>query len=120
MTRYHATPAGNIPFTEDEEAEADAMESAHAAGAPQRASDAIQLQIDELERQTLLNRGSRELELVSMQDLANRQAVILAPSMPGSTVEEIADAILAARPYYPKLVALDGQIAALRAQLLPE
>lgn len=31
MTRYHSTPAGNIPFTADEEAEWDALEAAHVA-----------------------------------------------------------------------------------------
>lgn len=78
---------------------------------------AIQTQIDALELSTLLNRGSREFEIVSIQDLANRQAVILQPSQPDKTVQEIAAIILASRPYYPKLIALDAQFAALRAAL---
>ena len=41
MTRYHATPAGNVPFTAAEETERDAEEAAHAAGADDRlAADA--------------------------------------------------------------------------------
>jgi hypothetical protein len=36
MTRYHATAEGQIPFTPEEEAEWDAMEAAHAAGAKDR------------------------------------------------------------------------------------
>ena len=31
MSRHHATPEGNIPFTAEEEAEWDAMEAAYAA-----------------------------------------------------------------------------------------
>jgi hypothetical protein len=30
MTRYHSTPKGNIPFTSEEEAEWDTLETAHA------------------------------------------------------------------------------------------
>ena len=36
MTRYHATPEGQIPFTPEEEAEWDAREAAEIADAPQR------------------------------------------------------------------------------------
>jgi len=36
MARHHATPEGNIPFTAEEEAEWDAMETAYAAGADTR------------------------------------------------------------------------------------
>ena len=78
---------------------------------------AIQAEIDALEQGSLLNRGSREFEIVSIQDLANRQAAILQPSQPDKTVDEIAAAILASRPYYPKLLALDAQCATLRAQM---
>src|ERR1700748_826865 len=49
---------------------------------PEQQRAAIQAQIDALEVSTLLNRGSREFEIVSIQDLANRQAVILQPSQP--------------------------------------
>ena len=38
MTRYHATPNGNVPFTPEEEAEWDAMEAEWAAGANDRAA----------------------------------------------------------------------------------
>ena len=41
MTRYHATPEGNVPFTPEEEAEWDAMESSWAAGANDRAATEI-------------------------------------------------------------------------------
>ena len=41
MTRYHATAAGNIPFTAEEETARDAEEAAWAAGADDRlAADA--------------------------------------------------------------------------------
>ena len=36
MTRYHATSAGNVPFTAAEETERDAEEAAWAAGADDR------------------------------------------------------------------------------------
>jgi hypothetical protein len=36
MARYHTTAEGNIPFTAEEEAEWDAQEAAHAAGAKDR------------------------------------------------------------------------------------
>ena len=38
MTRYHATSAGNVPFTAAEETERDAEEAAWAAGADDRAA----------------------------------------------------------------------------------
>lgn len=41
MTRYHATPNGNVPFTSEEEAEWDAMEAEWAAGANDRAASAL-------------------------------------------------------------------------------
>jgi len=41
MTRYHATAAGNIPFTAAEEAERDTEEVAHAAGADDRAAEEV-------------------------------------------------------------------------------
>ena len=43
MTRHHATAAGNVPFTAEEETERDAEEAAWAAGADDRlAADARQ------------------------------------------------------------------------------
>ena len=41
MTRYHATPEGNIPFTPEEEAEWDALEAQVAVEAPLRKASAI-------------------------------------------------------------------------------
>ena len=38
MTRYHATSAGNVPFTAAEETERDAEEATWAAGADDRAA----------------------------------------------------------------------------------
>jgi hypothetical protein len=83
-----------------------------ATKAAQRA--AIQAEIDFIERSTLLNRGSREFELVSCQDLAARKAVILQPSMPDKTLDEIAALVLGSNVYYGKLVALNTQVTALR------
>ena len=43
MTRHHATPEGNVPFTAEEETARDAEEAAWAAGADDRlAADARQ------------------------------------------------------------------------------
>ena len=46
MTRYHATPEGNVPFTEEEEAEWDAMEAAWAAGADDRTAKEVRQKRD--------------------------------------------------------------------------
>lgn len=46
MTRYHATPNGNVPFTPEEEAEWDAMEAEWAAGANDRAAAEIRTERD--------------------------------------------------------------------------
>ena len=46
MTRYHATPNGNVPFTPEEEAEWDAMEAEYAAGADDRAAAEIRTERD--------------------------------------------------------------------------
>jgi hypothetical protein len=46
MTRYHATPNGNVPFTPEEEAEWDAMEAEYAAGANDRAASKIRKERD--------------------------------------------------------------------------
>lgn len=40
MTRYHTTASGNVPFSANEEIEADQREAAWLAGAAQRAKDA--------------------------------------------------------------------------------
>lgn len=41
MTRYHATPEGNVPFTAEEEAARDAEEAAWAAGADDRTAKEV-------------------------------------------------------------------------------
>ena len=48
MTRYHATPNGNVPFTPEEEAEWDAQEAAWIAGADDRAAEAVRAKRDKL------------------------------------------------------------------------
>lgn len=68
----------------------------------------LQNRIHELEATTFLSRGSRELELVNMEDRATKVAADT-----GSTKE----LVLAANFYYIKLKALDTQIAELRTQL---
>ena len=47
MTRYHATPNGNVPFTPEEEAEWDAMEAEYAAGADDRAAAEVREERDD-------------------------------------------------------------------------
>lgn len=68
----------------------------------------IQEEINRLERESLLNRGSRELDLAVMED----KAQVLATER-GVTVEEV----LATVPYYVKLKALDNQIYQLRVAI---
>ena len=46
MTRYHATPNGNVPFTPEEEAEWDAKEAEYAAGANDRAAAEVRTERD--------------------------------------------------------------------------
>jgi hypothetical protein len=48
MTRYHATPNGNVPFTSEEEAEWDLMEAEYAAGADDRAAEEVRTKRDSL------------------------------------------------------------------------
>ena len=52
MTRYHATPEGNVPFTAEEEAEWDAMEADYAAGADDRKAEEVRQERDQLLQQT--------------------------------------------------------------------
>lgn len=120
MTRYHATANGPVPFTPEEEAERDAEEAASAAFASKRAKEAILREIERLEgAPNYINRGSRELEIVSMQDIATRKAEKFKADNPADerAVEQLAAEYLAATPYYGKLIALDSQIDALRVQL---
>lgn len=46
MTRYHATPNGNLPFTPEEETEWDAMEAEYATGANDRAAAEVRTERD--------------------------------------------------------------------------
>jgi len=46
MTRYHATPNGNVQFTPQEEAEWDAKEAEYAAGADDRAAAEVRTERD--------------------------------------------------------------------------
>lgn len=105
MTLYRATAEGPIPMTAEEEA---IFLADQAAMSLQDAKGRTQAQIDQLERDSLLNRGSRELELRLME----KEAVDLAAAA-GVTVE----AYLATVPYYVRLKTLNDQITALRAQL---
>jgi len=52
MTRFHATPEGNIPFTPEEEAEWDAMEAQHASEADTRKAKQVREERDQLLKQT--------------------------------------------------------------------
>ena len=52
MTRYHATPEGNVPFTPEEEAEWDAMETQHASEADTREAKKVREKRDQLLKQT--------------------------------------------------------------------
>ena len=67
-----------------------------------------QMEIDQLERDSLMNRGIRELALRIMED----RAVTMAAEQ-GITTDEV----LASVPAYVKFKALDDQISALRTQL---
>lgn len=71
-------------------------------------ADAIQSHIDELEKTSILNRGSRELELLIMEDRASTLA-----TAQGITQAQVLTSII----YYVKLKALDTQIANLRAEM---
>tara|TARA_R110000787_G_scaffold17112_1_gene53977 strand:- start:4 stop:288 length:285 start_codon:yes stop_codon:yes gene_type:complete len=48
MTRYHATPEGNVPFSPEEEAEWDAQVAEYEAGADARAAEAVRKERDGL------------------------------------------------------------------------
>lgn len=69
---------------------------------------AVQSKIDKLEQASMLNRGSRELELFLMEDRAATVA-----SAKGVPIESI----LMANVYYGKLKALDTEIELLRMSL---
>lgn len=69
---------------------------------------AITEQIDRLERESLLNRGTREMQIFQLEERAAQVA-----TQTGHPVE----AVLAANVYYVKLKALDTLISGLRDQL---
>ena len=48
MTRYHATPEGNVPFSPEEEAEWDAQVAEYEAGSDARAAEAVRKERDGL------------------------------------------------------------------------
>ena len=52
MTRFHATPEGNIPFTAEEEAEWDAMEAQYASEADTREAEKVRQERNQLLQQT--------------------------------------------------------------------
>ena len=52
MTRYHATPQGNIPFTAEEEARWDKMAAEWAAGADDRKAEEVRQERDSLLSET--------------------------------------------------------------------
>ena len=52
MTRYHATPEGNVPFTAEEEAEWDAMQAESAASANDRKAEEVRSERDSLLSET--------------------------------------------------------------------
>jgi hypothetical protein len=80
---------------------------------------AIQAEIDRLEDTSKMNRGIRELSLITMTDLATRKAEMIKAANPEDprTVSQIRDDELSTTPAYVKFKALNDQIAALRAQL---
>ena len=58
MTRYHATPQGNIPFTAEEEAARDAAEAEWAAGADTRKAEEVRQERNQLLSETDWMAGS--------------------------------------------------------------
>jgi len=81
MTRYHATPEGNVPFTPEEEAEWDAMEAQHVSEADTRKTKQVREKRDQLLKQTDW-RASSDLTL-SDDWRVYRQALRNIPSQPG-------------------------------------
>ena len=81
MTRYHATPEGNVPFTAEEEAEWDAVQAAYAAGADTRKAEEVRQERNSLLSETDWMAGSD----VTMSDewRTYRQALRDIPSQEG-------------------------------------
>lgn len=81
MTRYHATPEGNVPFTAEEEAEWDAMEAEWTAGADDRKAEEVRQERNQLLSKTDWMANSD----VTMSDewRTYRQALRDVPEQPG-------------------------------------
>ena len=81
MTRYHATPEGNVPFTAEEEAEWDAMQAESAASADDRKAEEVRSERNQLLSETDWMAGSD----VTMSDewRTYRQALRDIPSQEG-------------------------------------
>ena len=81
MTRYHATPEGNVPFTAEEEAEWDAMQAESAASADDRKAEEVRSERNQLLSETDWMAGSD----VTMSDewRAYRQALRDVPAQNG-------------------------------------
>lgn len=102
MTHFKATVSGQIPFTE-EEAAWQAEQDAFLAAAPAREKKRLIDLISSMEKEDLLNRGSREMELMLYEFLKSN----------GSLTQANYDA----NPYMLKLMARNTEIAMLREQL---
>lgn len=74
---------------------------------------AVQAEIERLERESLMNRGTRELNLQLMEREAQGEAGRLTQAGTPATAEQL----LSMASAYVKFKALDDQIAALRAKL---
>ena len=100
------------PFTPITNAEADAM-LAPAPPTAQQQRDAIQAQIDSLERESLMNRMLREFAILQMETAAIQFGAAQTPAL------SAADSLLyayATNIAYKKTKDLDVQIIALRTQ----
>lgn len=94
-------------LTQEEEADILARQLANSPARTQ--ADELQRQIDVIEKDTILNRGSRELELLTME-------AVIAPQIAQLnhvTVQQVLDASI----YYKKLKALDTQVSNLRSEM---
>lgn len=78
-------------------------------------NEAIDAQIEAIERETMVPRVLRELALVQMEDLATRKAAAWNEANPNSPPYTAAT-YLAVNSAYVKTKAVDDQIRALRAQ----
>jgi hypothetical protein len=103
MTHFKATENGQIHFTDEEEAEWQAEQDAYLAAAPVREKKRLIDLIANMEKEDLLNRGSREMELMLYEFF----------KLSGQMTQANYDT----NPYRIKLMARNAEIATLRAQL---